>query len=269
VLPSLPSAYLEHLTAPRNRGDLEPADAVGEAGTPVAGTGVRITLRIRRRFLRTRRIAEARFRVLGGSAAIAPASWLTERVLGSTVAEARALGVEDVARALGGPPRGVVEASRLVVRALASALEDRGGPRGEDRGILVCRCFLVGDRRIREAARAGASTVPEVAESTSAGRGCHSCWPDVLALLDEERHPTPPPVDRGAAPVLQVVEAVVRPAWRALGVHLGRAEVDGEVVRLEVARADPGALSSPIGAIAIARRHLADVVSDAVRVEAW
>ena len=44
---SLPAPYVDHLTRPRNRGDLEPADATGEAGTPLVGAGVRLTLRFR------------------------------------------------------------------------------------------------------------------------------------------------------------------------------------------------------------------------------
>jgi NifU-like protein len=265
---SLPASYVDHLTRPRNRGDLEPADATGEAGTPLVGAGVRLTLRFRRRWLRRPRIAAAGFVALGGPAPVAPASWLTERLVGKTAAEALAIGLEEVVDGLGGPPARVVDAARLVLSALAEALAGREGPRGADPGLLVCRCFLVGDLRIRRAVRAGAADVSAVSDATTAGRGCHSCWPDLRALLDDERAaPAAPAIE--APPVVRVIDAVVRPLWRAQGVRLGRAAAEGAAVRLEVAAVEPDALLSPVGAIAVATRALREVVSDEVRVSPW
>jgi bacterioferritin-associated ferredoxin len=209
-------------------------------------------------------VEAAGFVVVGGPTPIAPASWLTERLVGATLARARAIDAEEIAAGLGGPPPRVVDATRLVVSALSEALRARGGPHGADPGLLVCRCFLVGDLRIRRAIRAGAADVSAVSDATTAGRGCHSCWPDLRSLLDGEREPAAPATD--GPPLVRIVDAVVRPLWRAQGVRLGRAAADGEAVRLEVAHVEPGALLSPVGAIAVAARALRDVVSDRVRV---
>jgi bacterioferritin-associated ferredoxin/NifU-like protein involved in Fe-S cluster formation len=263
----LPDAYVDHLVSPRNRGDVDPADVIGEAGSPVSGTGVRLTLRLRSRFLGSPRVVAAGFRVLGGAAAIAPASWLTERLVGTTLREAGAVDAEEIAAGLGGPPPRVAQAARLVVSALRAGLDARGGSHGADRGILVCRCFLVGDRVVRDAIRAGAATVPEISDACTAGRGCHSCWPDLRSLIDEERADGVPDTADASA-VRRVVDAVVRPAWRAQGVALGRVEIDGDTVRLEVSSIDADALAAPGGAVAIAARLLREVLGDEARVEA-
>jgi bacterioferritin-associated ferredoxin len=263
---SLSPAYLDHLVSPRHRGDLAAPHAVGEAGTALVGTGVRISLRFRRPFLRAERVEAASFRVLGGPAAVAPASWVVERVVGLSRAEAAAIAEADVLAALPGAPAPVAHAARLVVAALRAALSPAGREAVRSPGVLVCRCFVVSDRAVRAAARAGARTVPEVSEACDAGRGCHSCWPDVRAILDDETEPAVVP-DADLPPLLRVVEAVVRPAWRAQGVRLGRAAVEGDVVFLEAREPAPGALASEVGAVAIARRLLAEVLGDAVRVE--
>jgi NifU-like protein len=252
--------------APRNRGDLEDPHAVGEAGTALAGIGVRISLRFRRRLLGRPRIDAASFRVLGGAAAVAPASWVSERVRGMTREDARAIRPEDVLAALAGAPPPVAAATRLVLQALREALDGRGASARAGDGVLVCRCFAVGDRAVRAAAHAGARTVPEVSDACGAGRGCHSCWPDVRAVLDEEHEPAVVP-SPDLPPLHRVVEAVVRPAWRAHGVRLGRVAVDADVVRLETREVEPDACASEMGAFAIASRLLREVVSADVRVE--
>src|SRR5207247_7610309 len=101
-------------------------------------------------------------------------------------------------------------------------------------GVLVCRCLGVGDKPIRHAIRGGARDVASVWHVTSAGHGCHSCWPDLRAILDEETHPAPrtPPRPAGESPATSLLEraidALLRPTWRAQGVSLGGVRVDGE-----------------------------------------
>ena len=51
---------------------------------------------------------------------------------------------------------------------------------------LVCLCNGVGDRTIRNAISAGASTVDDIAEACGAGGGCGGCHPTIEELLDEQ-----------------------------------------------------------------------------------
>jgi bacterioferritin-associated ferredoxin len=51
--------------------------------------------------------------------------------------------------------------------------------------VLVCHCFAVNDRRIREAIAAGARCETDIARACGAGTDCGGCLPTVNRLLDE------------------------------------------------------------------------------------
>jgi assimilatory nitrate reductase catalytic subunit len=53
-----------------------------------------------------------------------------------------------------------------------------------DRGAIVCVCHGVGENQIREAALAGARSVPAIGQCTAAGTNCGSCRPAVARLLE-------------------------------------------------------------------------------------
>jgi NifU-like protein len=254
--------------APRRRGDLEPADATGEAGSLMGGAGVRLTLR-----LAGGRVTGAGFRVVGGAAPLATGSALADRLVGLSVPEARRLTAPDVLAAFGGPvPERAARSAHLWIEALGRALgappdAPIAPPPHDDRGILVCRCLAVGDLTIRRAIRRGARDVPAIGDACAAGTGCHSCWPDLRALLDEETAPPARAVAAGGDPVSRIVDALVGPLWRAQGIALGGASISRDAIRLRVASESPGALASPIGAVAMARHLLREVVGDDVRVE--
>lgn len=65
--------------------------------------------------------------------------------------------------------------------------------------MIVCSCHAVTDREIRRLARAGASTVREVAESCGAGSACGGCRASVVAILDEVEGPLERRVQLGVA----------------------------------------------------------------------
>lgn len=49
---------------------------------------------------------------------------------------------------------------------------------------IVCECFGVTNRQIKEAVENGASTLEEVADKTGAGTGCGACSDDLQRLVD-------------------------------------------------------------------------------------
>jgi len=123
---------MEHFTRPRNVGDLEDPDALGEASNPADGDRVRIQLRIR-----DGRIQDVRMRVMGCVAAIASASVLTEAIKGATPGEALSITRESLAVRLGGLPENKIRCSLTCVDALANALQSGGAAAGsadEDAG---------------------------------------------------------------------------------------------------------------------------------------
>jgi nitrogen fixation NifU-like protein len=116
-------AVLERVRDPKNVGWLNkdaPDVGTGEAGTLERGTMTRIQVRVD---AARRRIDEAVFKVFGCSAAIASASLVTERLLGATVDDARAMQSLAVVAELELPIERANVAA-LAVEAAKSAIDD-------------------------------------------------------------------------------------------------------------------------------------------------
>lgn len=104
---------------PRNVGEIENPDGVGQVGNPVCGDIMKIFLRIK-----DGRIADIKFKTFGCGAAIATSSMVTELVKGKTLEEAMAISNKTVAEALGGLPPQKLHCSNLAADALHAAIED-------------------------------------------------------------------------------------------------------------------------------------------------
>ncbi|MGD0915327.1 MAG: iron-sulfur cluster assembly scaffold protein [Thermodesulfobacteriota bacterium] len=110
---------MDHFTHPRNMGEIEGPDGMGEAQNPVCGDTMRLFIKVE-----GNRITDARFLTFGCSAAIASSSITTEMVKGKTIEEALAISKEMVTDALGGLPPTKMHCSVLAEEALASAISD-------------------------------------------------------------------------------------------------------------------------------------------------
>ena len=107
-----------HLSDPRNAGELVNADAAAEETNPVCGDRLRLTLQ-----LREGRIEAARFLAYGCPPTLACGSALTEMIEGLPIDDALRLTTEDIARALDGLPARKKHAAALAIETLRSALE--------------------------------------------------------------------------------------------------------------------------------------------------
>jgi len=110
---------MDHFMNPRNVGEIESADGVGEVGNPACGDMMRLYLKID-----GGKVVDAKFRTFGCGAAIASSSMLTEMIKGKTVDEARAITNEHVADALDGLPAVKIHCSVMAEQAVKSALDD-------------------------------------------------------------------------------------------------------------------------------------------------
>ena len=110
---------MEHFENPRNVGEIENADGIGEAGNPTCGDMMRITIRVA-----DDRISECKFKTLGCGAAIATSSITTEMAVGKTLDEAGAITRQQVADALDGLPPEKMHCSNLAADALKAAVDD-------------------------------------------------------------------------------------------------------------------------------------------------
>ena len=74
---------MDHFEHPRNVGEIENADGVGEVGNPVCGDIMRMYLKIDNDV-----ITDCKFKTFGCGSAIATSSMATEMIKGKTVKEA-------------------------------------------------------------------------------------------------------------------------------------------------------------------------------------
>jgi nitrogen fixation NifU-like protein len=109
---------MEHFKNPRNMGELEDADAVGEHGNPVCGDLMYIYIKVK-----NDRIDDISFQTFGCAAAIATSSMITELAKGKTLDEAMRITRDDVAGALDGLPPIKLHCSNLAADALQDAIK--------------------------------------------------------------------------------------------------------------------------------------------------
>lgn len=110
---------IEHFQNPKNMGELEDADAVGEVGNPVCGDVMHIYIKVKDDV-----IAEIGWKTMGCAAAIATSSMISELAKGKTLDEAMKITKKDVADALEGLPPIKMHCSNLAADGLHKAIEE-------------------------------------------------------------------------------------------------------------------------------------------------
>lgn len=110
---------MDHFANPRNVGEIEDANAVGEVGNAKCGDIMKIYMDIEDNIIK-----DVKFKTFGCGAAIATSSMATEMVKGKTVEEALSLTNKAVMEALDGLPAEKVHCSVLAEEAIRSAIED-------------------------------------------------------------------------------------------------------------------------------------------------
>ena len=108
---------MDHFTNPRNVGEIENPDGVGEVGNAKCGDIMRIYLDIKGDIIK-----DVKFKTFGCGAAVATSSMVTEMVKGKTIDEAMVISNAAVAEALGGLPETKMHCSNLAADALHKAI---------------------------------------------------------------------------------------------------------------------------------------------------
>lgn len=110
---------MDHFMNPRNVGEIENADGIGEVGNAKCGDIMKIYLKIRDDM-----IENVKFETFGCGSAIASSSMATEMIKGKTLAQALAVTNKDVVEALGGLPAHKLHCSVLAEEAVKSAVKN-------------------------------------------------------------------------------------------------------------------------------------------------
>jgi len=230
---------LDHFRNPRNVGEIEGADGVGEVGSLACGDALKLTFKLDS----NGRIADCRFKTFGCASAIASSSALTELVKGKTIEEAARVTNQDIARYLGGLPEQKMHCSVMGREALEVAIENYRTGRTSKKileGKVVCKCFGITEQEIERAIRDNHLTsVEEVTNYCKAGGGCGSCIPEIEALLARTRRaePEPAPARPRKLTTLQKIRLIeetmdreIRPMLKRDGGDVELIDVDGDRV---------------------------------------
>ena len=110
---------MDHFANPRNVGELEGADGVGQVGNAKCGDIMKISLKIENDV-----ILDAKFKTFGCGAAVATSSMATEMIIGKTLEEALAITNQAVVEALEGLPPAKIHCSVLAEEAIKAAISD-------------------------------------------------------------------------------------------------------------------------------------------------
>ena len=123
---------MDHFANPRNVGELEGANGIGQVGNPKCGDIMKIYVRIEDDV-----IQDVGFKTFGCGAAIATSSISTEMIKGKTVEEALQISNRAVTEALDGLPREKLHCSVLAEEGIRSAISDYYRRRGVDPEPIV------------------------------------------------------------------------------------------------------------------------------------
>jgi len=121
MTPMYTDKVLEHFKNPRNMGEIEAPDGVGEVGNPVCGDVMRITIKVDEE---TQTIEDVKFKTFGCGAAIASSSVVTELIKGKPLREALEVSNKTVVEVLGGLPPVKMHCSVLAEQGIAAAIKD-------------------------------------------------------------------------------------------------------------------------------------------------
>lgn len=110
---------MDHFVNPRNVGEIENPDGVGEVGNAKCGDIMRIYLKVE-----DDTIVDVKFKTFGCGAAIASSSMATELIKGKTIDEALEITNKAVAEALDGLPPVKMHCSVLAEEAIQKAILD-------------------------------------------------------------------------------------------------------------------------------------------------
>jgi nitrogen fixation NifU-like protein len=110
---------MDHFKNPRNVGEIENADGIGEVGNVKCGDIMRMYIKVENNVL-----VDVKFMTFGCGSAIATSSMATELIKGKTIDEALELTNKAVVEALDGLPTHKIHCSVLAEEAIKAAIVD-------------------------------------------------------------------------------------------------------------------------------------------------
>ncbi|KAF0126000.1 MAG: NifU-like protein [Elusimicrobia bacterium] len=267
----------EYFKNPKNVGEIENPDAVGEIGSIVCGDALKLTLRIDKA---TEKIVDAKFKTFGCASAIASSSALTEMIKGRTLDEAAKITNQDIAAFLGGLPSEKMHCSVMGMEALEAAINNyRGGKAGKiiigENERVVCKCFSVTESAILKAIKVNKlKTVEEVTNFTKAGGGCRQCLGEIDKIVkdywerEEHRDFSKMTMVEKIKHIEKVLAEDVNPKLKRDGGWIELMDLDGMKVKLRFLGMCHGCPSSGATLKNVVEKELKEKVDPSLIIEA-
>ncbi len=123
---------MDHFANPRNVGEIENADGVGEVGNAKCGDIMKMYIKVDGNI-----ISDVKFKTFGCGAAVATSSMATELIKGKSIDEALKLTNQAVVEALEGLPPVKIHCSVLAEEAIKAAISDYYKKQGIDPTPIV------------------------------------------------------------------------------------------------------------------------------------
>ncbi len=230
----------DHFLNPRNVGEIENPDGVGEVGSLACGDALTLYFKLDDQ----QRIKDAKFKTFGCASAIASSSALTEMLIGKTLEEAEKLTNENISEYLGGLPREKMHCSVMGRDALEKAITCyRGSAEKKIEGEIVCECFGVTDIQIERTVRENhLTTIEQVTDYVKAGGGCGNCHDKIQEIINTVLGKEAPA--RKKSPLLtnlqkikmieQTLEREIKPALNKDGGDIELIDVSGNIVQVRL-----------------------------------
>ncbi len=117
-MPAYSEKVMDHFMNPRNVGEIEDADGIGEEGNPVCGDMMTFYIKVA-----DNRRSDVKFKTFGCGATSAVSSIVSEMAKGKTLEEARKITPTLVAQELEGLPKNKFHCSNLGAQALNKAID--------------------------------------------------------------------------------------------------------------------------------------------------
>jgi NifU-like protein len=233
---------MDYFLNPRNVGEIENPDGVGEVGSLACGDALKLTFKLGP----DGRIADAKFKTFGCASAIASSSVLTEIIKGMTIEEAAKVTNKEIADFLGGLPEQKMHCSVMGREALEAAIDNYhtgGKAKHELKGRVVCTCFGVTEEEIERVVHEnGLTSVEQVTNYCKAGGGCGGCKGEIekiiervqgaKAKIERAKHARPAKLTniQKIQLVQETINSQIRPMLRADGGDIDLVDIDGNKV---------------------------------------
>ena len=126
-MPVYSEKVMDHFMHPRNVGEIEDPDGIGEVGNPVCGDMMTFYIKVK-----DNRLEDVKFKTFGCGAAIAVSSMVSEMAMGKTLDEVMKITPGAVADKLEGLPKNKFHCSNLGAQALHKAIENYRNKKEEE-----------------------------------------------------------------------------------------------------------------------------------------